>query len=106
MLVAHFVNELRETSRIGEIEHCAGFGAVAITAADHQLVPLLSEFQHRPVLFPASQPAQFEGMHPVPELGDKIGDRLYVELPADSRQIPQGVIQDDQHVRVAVKHRQ
>ncbi len=105
MLFAHFVNKLREASRIGEIQDCAGLDAVAITAADHRLIPLLSEFQHGPVFFPASQPTQFESMHEVPELCDKIGERLYVVLPANSREIPHGVIQNDQHVRVVVERR-
>jgi hypothetical protein len=69
---------------------------MAVAAADDQLVPLPGEIQNRPILFPASQSAQFESVDEVTEPRDKIGEYLDMTLPTDSREVPQRVIENDQ----------
>ncbi len=99
----HFVNELGKVLRIGEAYNGAGCDSVSVAAADNGLIPFPGEFQDGVIFLTASQAAKFEGVHQVSELRHEIGECLDMLLPADSGEVPQRMIENDQDVGILIE---
>jgi len=52
----NFVYEIREAFCMGKVHHGTRFRAMAITAANYDLVPAGGKIQYRLVFFPTAQP--------------------------------------------------
>ena len=97
-LDAQLVDPLAETGGVGEVQVGVRLAAVAVAAGDQHLLPLRRNFSHAAVLVPAPGAVQLEGAQggviegeEVFEVPGKLGGRNAVE-------IPQRVVEDDQHL--------
>ena len=75
-----------------------------VPATNYYLVPRVREVQHGLVFFPAPQSADFKRVYEHPELRHKIVQRTNVSLLTDARQVPHGVVQYDQNIRIFLQH--
>jgi len=100
----HLVDELGEGPGVREVHDRAGFGAVPVAAADDELIPSLREVQHGLIFLPATQTAEFKGVNEHADFCDKVANRRDMPLLTDAREIPHGMIQDNQHIRIVVQH--
>src|SRR5580704_13428012 len=100
---SHLISEFSKAAGIGEIERGVGFAAMAVAARNDYLIACLGEVEHRLVLLPAANAAQFESVDELAMLAEEQTQIPVVQFRALVRQIPHRMIQYYEDLRNIVE---
>jgi len=105
-LASDFVHKFREACRVCKIDVCVRLYAVSVTAADQHHVPALRQTPRFAILFPVPKSIEFQSMNPCSELLEKLIHHEPMSLLPDQEEVPHGMVEDDQDVRLFMKSNQ
>ncbi len=100
------MHKLRKAGGVGQVDVGVRLHAVTVAAGDQQHVPLFRQAPHGAVLVPVAQAVQLQRVKIGAILLQKLVDQEFVLFLADQVQVPHGVVEDHQHIRLAMKSAQ
>src|SRR5579871_5989115 len=102
-LMANLMNKFGKVGGVGEVNVGIRLDAMPIAAADEKHVPLQREPADGTIFVPVAQAIEFERVQPCTVSLQKLVHEKLVLLFADEIEIPHGVIEDNEHIRLVVE---
>ena len=102
-VTADFVDKVVKGGGMSQVGNGIGLDAMAITTADEELVPLLRKELRLSVFLPAAEAIQLDCMDEVIAGGEELVDACQMTIRADLVEVPDGVVEDDEDLRLGVE---